>query len=71
MLTVGIIGDFDPGAETHRATNEALRHAAQALDMTVTATWLPTSELSTGAVEQHRAPASRCQDQWCRKKPLT
>ena len=52
MLTVGIIGDFDPGSETHRATNEALQHAAHALGMTVTATWLPTGDLNTGAVEQ-------------------
>jgi hypothetical protein len=56
MLTVGIIGDFDPGAETHRAINEALRHAAQALGTTVTATWLPTSEPSTGAVERVLGP---------------
>jgi CTP synthase (UTP-ammonia lyase) len=52
MLTVGIIGDFDPDSETHRATNEALRHAARALGTAVTATWLPTGDLNTGAVEQ-------------------
>jgi CTP synthase (UTP-ammonia lyase) len=52
MLTVGIIGDFDPASETHRATNEALRHAAHAIDTTVTASWLPTNELHTGAMER-------------------
>jgi CTP synthase (UTP-ammonia lyase) len=52
MLTVGIIGDFDSGSETHRATNEALDHAAYALGTTVTASWLPTGELNSGAVEQ-------------------
>jgi CTP synthase (UTP-ammonia lyase) len=56
MLTVGIIGDFDPGSETHRATNEALHHAAHALGTAVTASWLPTSELDTGAVEQVLGP---------------
>jgi CTP synthase (UTP-ammonia lyase) len=50
MLTVGIIGDFDPSSETHRATNEALHHAAHALGTAVTATWLPTGDLNTGAV---------------------
>jgi CTP synthase (UTP-ammonia lyase) len=52
MLTVGIIGDFDPASETHRATNEALRQAAHALDTIVTASWLPTNELHTGAMER-------------------
>ena len=56
MLTVGIIGDFDPSSETHRATNEALHHSAHALDVTVTMTWLPTGELNTGAVEQVLGP---------------
>jgi CTP synthase (UTP-ammonia lyase) len=52
MLTVGIIGDFDPASETHRATNEALRQAAHAIDTIVTASWLPTNELHTGAMER-------------------
>ena len=52
MLTVGIIGDFDPFSKTHCATDEALSHAARALATTVTVSWLPTRELEKRAVEQ-------------------
>ncbi|WP_321473115.1 hypothetical protein [uncultured Paludibaculum sp.] len=41
-VTIGIIGDFDPGSETHRATNDGLRHAGEALQLNVQAVWLPT-----------------------------
>jgi CTP synthase (UTP-ammonia lyase) len=51
MVMIGIIGDFHSGAETHRATNEALQHAAHALATTITVSWVPTVELSQGAVE--------------------
>jgi CTP synthase (UTP-ammonia lyase) len=52
MVRVGIIGDFNPESETHRATNEALHHAAHALATVVTVSWMPTAELSHGAAEQ-------------------
>ena len=51
MLTVGIIGDFDPLSGTHRATNQALSHAAQTLGVAVTTYWLPTADLSRGSLE--------------------
>jgi CTP synthase (UTP-ammonia lyase) len=51
MATVGIIGDFNSESETHRATNEALQHAAQALAIPLTVAWFPTMDLSHGAVE--------------------
>jgi CTP synthase (UTP-ammonia lyase) len=44
-VSVGIIGDFNPHYHTHLATNEALRHAAQALGVTVETAWLPTPAL--------------------------
>jgi CTP synthase (UTP-ammonia lyase) len=56
MVTVGIIGDFNPDSETHRATNEALQHAADALATTVTVSWVPTVALSHGAVERALEP---------------
>lgn len=56
MVTVGIIGDFNPESETHRATSEALHHAAHALRTTAVVSWLPTSELSTGTVPQLLEP---------------
>ncbi len=52
MVTVGIIGDFKPESETHRATSEAVHHAAHALGTTAMVSWLPTSALHTGAVLQ-------------------
>jgi CTP synthase (UTP-ammonia lyase) len=56
MVTVGIIGDFNPESETHWATSQALHHAADALGTTAVVSWLPTSELSPGTVHQLLQP---------------
>lgn len=56
MVTVGIIGDFNLASETHRATSEALHHAADAVGIPVRVSWLPTSELRTGTVHQLLSP---------------
>jgi len=56
IVTVGIIGDFDPASETHRATSKALHHAAHAVGIAARVSWLPTSELSTGRVHQLLSP---------------
>ena len=56
MITVGIIGDFNPASETHRATSEALHHAADAVGITTVVSWLPTNELSTRTVQQLLSP---------------
>ncbi len=45
LLQVGILGDFHPQMRSHRATNDALRHAADALRWNVSANWLPTTSL--------------------------
>lgn len=42
---IGIIGDYDPGFEPHRATDAALGHAAAALSLGIEAVWLPTTSL--------------------------
>jgi CTP synthase (UTP-ammonia lyase) len=41
---IGIIGDFNPANPTHLVTNDALQHAAQALDCPIEAVWLPTDQ---------------------------
>ena len=47
-LKVGIIGDYDPNFRSHIATDEALRHAAAALSVSVHYSWLPTQSLANG-----------------------
>ena len=39
-----VVGDFDPGNETHRATNEALAHAPGSLPFE----WLATDTVGAG-----------------------
>ena len=46
QVKVGIIGDYDPEKFlSHIPTNEALSHAASALNVSVDSTWLPTLSL--------------------------
>ena len=61
-LQVGIIGDFDPNRPTHLATNDALRHAASALSVTVECVWLPTPSLEDEGSEALLKP---CDALWC------
>ncbi|MDQ3659325.1 MAG: hypothetical protein M3338_06585 [Actinomycetota bacterium] len=51
-VNVGIIGDYGPNNPTHRATEEALGHAGDSLDVLVSLEWLPTDALAgrTGKV---------------------
>jgi CTP synthase (UTP-ammonia lyase) len=48
-VQIGIIGDYNPDAPTHRATEAAIGHAAAHLHCTAGVTWLPTAELSRPA----------------------
>ncbi len=41
-VRVGMIGDFDLTSASHRATNEALGHAADSLGKRVETVWIPT-----------------------------
>ena len=45
-LRIAVIGEFDPVAPSHRATNEALAHAAAHLSMAVEYSWLPSAALA-------------------------
>lgn len=45
-VSIGIIGDRNPSFEPHRATGEALRHAADHLGWSVDVEWLPTDALA-------------------------
>ncbi|MBI4788693.1 MAG: hypothetical protein HY782_16800 [Chloroflexi bacterium] len=44
-LKVGIIGDFNSAWPYHKATNDALSHAAGSLSIAVQCSWLPTPSL--------------------------
>jgi CTP synthase (UTP-ammonia lyase) len=61
-IKVGVIGDFDASSETHRATNDALTHAADFLSTTVQVEWIATPELEHGPVS---ASLRRFQALWC------
>ena len=39
-LQIGIIGDYDPDLRYHIATEEALGHAAAALSVSLTPSWI-------------------------------
>ncbi len=54
-LKIGIIGDFNPAAHAHIATNAALVHAADALGWGVAVQWLPTVALAAQPTEELRA----------------
>ena len=61
-ITAGVIGDFNPSSETHRATNEAVKHAADSLSMIARIEWIGTREIE-------RTPAAttlrRFHALWC------
>ncbi len=48
MIRVGVVGDYDPDNETHRATDAAFVHASAALGVPAMCTWTATEQL-TGA----------------------
>ena len=50
-ITVGVIGDFNPSSETHLATNEALKHAANFLSISVRVEWIATPEIEGAQVD--------------------
>jgi hypothetical protein len=48
VLRVGVVGDYDSGNETHRATDAALVHAAASLGATATGEWVATEKVGAG-----------------------
>ena len=41
-MRIAVVGDFYPEFHSHRATNEALRHAAAGMGLALQSEWLPT-----------------------------
>lgn len=62
QVKVGIIGDYDPHLRYHIATNEALTHAAAALSVLLTYSWIPTQSLAKGSVGKTLKPFHAL---WC------
>ncbi len=50
IIKIGIIGDYD-GRPSHLATNEAIRHCSEKLDLSVELKWLPTEILENDIVK--------------------
>lgn len=48
-IRIAIVGDLEAERLSHRATNEALLHGADALHLTVSADWIPTQTLEADA----------------------
>jgi CTP synthase (UTP-ammonia lyase) len=42
LVSVGVVGDFDPGSRPHRAAEVALAHAAAASGIAIDVRWVPT-----------------------------
>ncbi|WP_326634150.1 hypothetical protein OIE67_50705 [Nonomuraea fuscirosea] len=59
-LRVAVIGDHDPAAPTHVATDDALRHAAAHLGVGVDVRWLATEPLETDLGEVEAADVLWC-----------
>jgi len=52
VLRAGVVGDYDPGNETHRATDAALVHAAGALGTAATGEWVGTDKVGSGGTRE-------------------
>ena len=50
-VKVAIIGDYDPHMRHHLATDEALVHAAAALSLSLTSSWIPTHLLVNASAD--------------------
>lgn len=51
-LRVGIVGDYNLASRYHAATDAALRHAGDALDVQVEVTWVPTPAVDETSAEK-------------------
>src|SRR5262245_35946250 len=60
-VRIGIIGDYNPDFHPHVATNAAIHHAADQLDLTAAIEWLPTPLLAHDSDRQLR----RFDALWC------
>jgi CTP synthase (UTP-ammonia lyase) len=46
MVRIGVIGDYQPGNETHTSTTAAVQHAADPAGVPAEVTWIGTGQLS-------------------------
>ena len=51
-LNIRLVGEFQPDRPSHRATVEALQHAAEYLEATIDAKWVPTRSLQSAGWEK-------------------
>jgi CTP synthase (UTP-ammonia lyase) len=47
MVSIGVIGDYDEGNETHRAATAAVRHASAVRGVPVDVAWIPTVQVES------------------------
>ncbi len=47
MVTIGVIGDYQPANETHLATTASLQHAGDAAGLPIDISWVPTSDITS------------------------
>lgn len=48
-IRIGMIGDYDPGAPSHPATNAAIAHAAEAVRLDADVSWIGTERWAEAA----------------------
>jgi CTP synthase (UTP-ammonia lyase) len=61
-LRIGVIGDFNPSSPSHSATNNAIAHAQDALNLNASVYWVPTPSL---AQKPAREVLSSFDALWC------
>lgn len=49
VTRIAIVGDFELERLSHKATNDALRHAAEEVSPTTSVEWIPTQTMETEA----------------------
>ena len=47
IVSIGIIGDYDPNKSSHPPTNDALYHAASHMNTKININWIPTPSMLT------------------------
>ena len=61
-IRIGIVADCDPTNKYHVATEQSVRHAAEALGIATEPRWMDTDTLDNTAAEAHLA---ECDAIWC------
>lgn len=52
MKKIALLGEYNPGFTPHLATNLAIKHASNALEITVESEWVPTGEIDESLFHQ-------------------